>query len=230
MRVLISETTWATSAVAHDLASEGFLVSRANDGEETLLYIRDAVQDAVIFDADLGDITTPRAIRSLRVFRPILPVLVIAENADRNVQRELFAAGADHVATEIPEPKELAARVRATARRAARFTSPVIQIGDVTFNLDARRVQVGGIPVALTPSEYEIVEHLILRQRQIVSRDEIMTHLYGLEEGPDPRILDVHSTRIRKKLAAAGANPKHLRAINARGFIFDAVSEVATAA
>lgn len=221
MRVLISETTWASSAIAHDLAGQGFLLNRANDGEEALLYVRDAVQDAAVIDADLGDITAGRAIRSLRVFRPNLPVFAIAEGAGRETCRALFAAGADHVATALSEPAEVAARLRALARRAAGYTSPLATLGQVAVNFDTRRVSVGGIPLALTPAEYEIVEHLTLRRRRIVSRDQMMTHLYGLEDAPDPKLLDVHTTRIRKKLAAAGADPRQLRALHGRGFTFD---------
>ena len=230
MRVLVSETTWTSSAVACDLAKEGFLLTRANDGEEALLFIRDAVHDAVVLDADLGDIPTPRAIRNLRVFQPWLPVLVVAEGAGHEESHELFTAGADHVATSQPEASEFAARIRALARRPAGYPSPVIALGTVEINLDARRVSVGGVSLALTPAEYEFIEHLTLKRRQIVSRDEIMTHLYGLDDAPDAKILDVHSTRIRKKLASAGADPSQFRALNGRGFILDDLQPAASAA
>lgn len=221
MRVLISETTWASASVAHDLDRRSFLVSRANDGEEALLFVRDAVQDAVVLDYDLGDVTAERAIRALRALRPALPVIVLAKGVDRALLRAVYDAGADHVETTVPEMDEFAARIRAVARRAAGYTSPVATLGPVAVNFDLRRVSVGGIPVALTPAEYELVEHLTLRRRRIVSREEIMAHLYGLDDAPDARILDVHAARIRKKLAAAGAEPGQLRAFHGRGFLFD---------
>lgn len=227
MRILVAETTWTTSTVAVDLKRQGFLVTRADTGEDTLLFARDAVHDAVIIDADLGDIPAARALKSIREVRPNLPLIVVAKGADRDARRVLFEAGADHVATEIDAPEELAARLRAFARRTAGYTSPLVHLGPITVDLNARHVRVGDISVALTPSEYEFLEHLALRRHSVVSRDEILTHLYGLDDGPDPKILDVHLTRIRKKLRSAGANPRQIRTMNGRGFALE-FTEIAT--
>ena len=221
MRVLISETTWASMPAARDLSTEGFLVTRAFDGESLVLFVRDAVQDAVVSDADLGDITTARAIRSIRIFRPNLPILALAKGADRALQKELYQAGADYVETAEPTSEELAARVRAAARRAAGYTMPLATLDDIVVDFDRRRVAVGSVSVALTPAEYEIVEHLALNRKTVLSRDNIMTHLYGLEDGPDPKILDVHTTRIRKKLRSAGGDPSQLRTVTGRGYALD---------
>ncbi|MDJ1006621.1 MAG: response regulator transcription factor [Paracoccaceae bacterium] len=230
MRVLVAETTWNTSAVAHDLTRGGFLVTRANNGEEMLLFVRDAIQDVVVFDVDLGDITAERAARSLRMYRDTLPVIAIAEGADRVTVARLYKAGADHVYTDLPEPEELAARIRAFARRSAGYPSPEVTLGPVTVNLDTRRVAVGDIALALTPAEYELLEHLTLRRQRIVSRDHIMTHLYGLDDAPDSKIIDVHLSRIRKKLRTAGADPRQLRTMNGRGLSFGGFEQRATAA
>ena len=175
-----------------------------------------------MIDADLGDITADRAIRSLRVFRPNLPVFAIAEGAGRETCRALFAAGADHVATALSEPggsRRPSPRPRPPGRRlhlsagdtrpgGGQFRHPPGQRRRHSPRTDPRGIR-------------RSVEHLTLRRRQIVSRDEMMTHLYGLEDAPDPKILDVHTTRIRKKLAAAGADPRQLRALHGRGFTFD---------
>lgn len=221
MRVLVAETTWATSTVAHDLEREGFLVTRANDGEELLLYIRDAVQDAVVIDASLGDITPERAIRSLRMVCPAVPVVVMAVGSDREARRSLFAAGADDVEKAQPEARELAARIRSLVRRTSGYSAPVATLGAIAVDFEARRVTVGGVSVLLTPTEYELVEHLTLRRRHVVSRDRIMTHLYVLGDAPDPSVLDVHTTRIRRKLGAAGADPDQFHTLNGRGFCLD---------
>ncbi|MEL7461150.1 MAG: response regulator transcription factor [Pseudomonadota bacterium] len=215
---------------ARDLNAQGFLVTRAFDGESLVLFVRDAVQDAVVIDADLGDITTARAIRSIRVFRPNLPILALAKGADRALQKELYQAGADYVETAEPTPEELAARVRAAARRTAGYTMPLATLDNIIVDFDRRRVAVGDVPVALTPAEYEILEHLTLHRKSVVSRDNIMTHLYGLEDGPDPKILDVHTTRIRKKLRTAGADPKQLRTVTGQGYALDGSRKVLSVA
>lgn len=208
-------------AAAYELDQQGFLVTRAPDGESLVLFVRDAVQDAIVVDADLGDVTAERAIRSIRVFRPNLPILALARGADRDLQRDLYRAGADFVETGEPTGEEFAARVRAAARRAAGYTFPIATLDKIAIDFDKRRVSVDDVPVALTPAEYELLEHLTLRRKTVVSRDHIMTHLYGLEEAPDPKILDVHTARIRKKLKTAGADPKQIRTITGRGYSID---------
>ncbi len=230
MRVLISETTWASMTAAHDLNAEGFLVTRAYDGESLVLFVRDAVQDAIVLDADLGDTSAKHAIRSIRAFRPNLPILALAPNADRELQRELFVAGADHVETGAPTAEEFAARVRAAARRTAGYTSPVATLDRIAIDFDRRMVTVGDLPVAFTPSEYEFLEHLTLRRRTVVAREDVMAHLYGLEDAPDSKILDVHTARIRKKLQTAGADPKQLQTHTGRGYSFDGLRTTPVAA
>lgn len=222
MRILVSETSWSMSAIAYHLRHDGFLVTSAESGEDLEIYASDAVHDAIVLDADLPGYSAPRMIRNLREVCGNEPIFALCERPDRERSRALFAAGADHVASSTETPDELTARLRAFARRTAGFTVPLAQIGGVTVDFNTRRVAVGDIAVALTPSEYEIFEHLVLARRRLVSRDEMLTHLYGFEDGPDPKVIDVHLARIRKKLRTAGAEAFRIRTQNGRGFMLEA--------
>lgn len=219
MRILVSDATWAMAITGTQLREQGFLVSEAGDGAELLEFALQGQHDAVLIDPDLPDMNYASLVRDLRAACPRLPVLLLARRWSDSERSRAWHVGADAV-LESPLPTaELAARLRAFARRAQGYAAGVIQpAAGLSLDLDARRAVYDGRTLQLTRLEYELVEMLALRGGALVGRDEIMTQLYAWDNEPEAKILDVYMCRIRAKLATLGA-PGDLIVTNfAQGF------------
>lgn len=118
-----------------------------------------------------------------------------------------YGLGADDYVRKPFGAAELRAKVAAHVRRERREHTHAIAFGPVRLDLGARQVTVDGIPVALTPTEYEICEHLARHPGQVLSRAQICEALFGWEREVDDAAISMHVSRARKKLAAAGADP-----------------------
>jgi two-component system cell cycle response regulator CtrA len=131
---------------------------------------------------------------------------MVAGVADGPARAALLDAGADDVVPPDCEAVELAARLRVLARRRDPANrSSELRAGAAVLRLGRMEVEVRGRPVPLTPKEYAILEMLFLRQGIVHAKAAIVNHVYGAEDGPALRTLDVIVCKLRKKLAAAGA-------------------------
>jgi len=233
MRLLITETTWPTMTVAKDLAEDGFLLSRVDDGQGMLDFVRHGRQDAVLVAASLPDLDPVVAVAQARRLAPRLPVVALTEPAIAwPRRRSLYDAGADAVLDLPIDAGELGARLRAMVLRAAGFPTAQLSLGGLEIDPAARTAHAGpdggraeaDAPTAipLSPREYDLLEMLALARGRTVSRGEVMDHLYAFEDEPGPRIIDVYVARIRAKLAAAGLPPGMLVSLRAQGLRLDA--------
>ncbi len=156
------------------------------------------------YDAILLLVSAPAVLSRLRRDGVVLPVLVcgVPDSATRTA---LLEAGADDVVSSACVPDELRARLRAIARRFRGQAGATLKAGEAELRLGRMEVSVYGHPVALTPKEYAILELLFLRPGVVHSKSSIVNHVYGAEEGPALRTLDVIVCKLRKKLSARGA-------------------------
>ncbi|SER71390.1 two-component system, cell cycle response regulator CtrA [Tranquillimonas rosea] len=229
MRVLVTETTWAATAMAHDLMSQGLLISRVETAADFLHALDHGAQDAVVLDPTLPDLAGPAALRTLRARSATLPALVLPPRRETD-RAALYEAGADLVlGSARMRPAESAARLRTMVRRATGFATDRIEHGPLTLDLGARRVTVAGTLLHLTRLEYEIVEMMVLRAGHLIGKDEMMTRLYAWDDEPEIRILDVYVCRIRKKIAAAGGPSDAIETAFGRGYRFTPAPLVAAA-
>lgn len=218
MRVLVTETTWTSMAAAKDLADAGMLVTRAGDGEEALDFAAVADHNVILIDHDLPDRDAADLIRTLRRRNPTTGLVLIAPPRDMERKLKAFAAGADDVVSSDAETAEILARVGAVGRRRAGRADPVIRIADLAIDTARHRASVGAAALPLTRIEYELLELLALRQGQVVSKDAIMTHLYSVEDAPDPRIIAAYVCHIRTKITAAGGDAGVVENVWGRGY------------
>jgi DNA-binding response OmpR family regulator len=234
MRVLITETSWPMMAVAHDLDAAGFRLSRVEDAESLLDFVRHGRQDAVLVPAMLHGAEGDGIVAQTRAADADLPVVVLADRGlARPLRGALYAAGADAV-LDLPIPAaELAARLRAMVIRSAGFHTGRLCLGGLELDPASRTACVGRrrarLPgegadgpnrIPLSPREYDLLELLVLAGGRTVARDEVMDRLYGFEDEPGPRIVDVYVARIRAKLAAAGLSADLIASVRSRGLRF----------
>jgi DNA-binding response OmpR family regulator len=146
-----------------------------------------------------------------------MSILVVDNH--RNVEDALsaFDIGADDVLDPRMQADEVVSRILSVASRRAGYAGPVIRKGNLKVDLRARRAYWGPQAVDLSPSQYEIFELLCLNNMCAVSKDQIMGQLYGVDEGPDPRVIDVFICKIRAKFEAAGAPSTILSTLRGRG-------------
>ena len=144
-------------------------------------------------------------LRDMRRRGLALPVLVLAAQPDTMAESEALHAGADDVlGLQAPLPL-LLARLQALQRRALGHPSALIACGNVVLDQAAQAVAVDGRAVRLTRREYDVLEMLLLRRGTVLGKEACMARLYGGEDGPEARIVDVFVCKLRRKLAAAGA-------------------------
>jgi len=239
MRLLITETSWPVAAAAKDLAEAGFRLSRVDDGESLLDFVRHGRQDAALVAATLPDIPPETAVARMRHVAPTLPVVALAEpDTGWMARRALYVAGVDAVLDLPMDVVELSARIRSMVVRAAGFDTARLCIGGLELCPATRSVCAGRrrlrLPgegmdgpnrIPLSPREYDLLEALVLARGRTVSRDEVMDRLYAFEDEPGPRIVDVYVARIRAKLAEAGLNPGMLVSKRAQGLRLDPMTD-----
>ncbi|MCU0907319.1 MAG: response regulator transcription factor [Rhodobacteraceae bacterium] len=218
MRVLITETTFATMSLAVDLTRAGLLVTRAADAQDTLAFADHAAQDVAIIDADLPDTPAPALIRKLRTRHPGLAIILTAPRSDLGARLAALDAGADDAVPHGVSAAEVAARIEAIVRRHRGVRQSDLRLGTLTLDLAERQLRVGATVVPLARLEFALFEFLARRTGQVLSREAIMEHLYGLEDSPDQRIITAYVCHIRSKIEAVGGDASVLRNHWGRGY------------
>jgi len=203
MRILVIEDDPHVAAVLERrLGRDGFNVQRTNMGEEGIDLARHYPFDLVMLDLNLPDIPGHTVLRRLKLNNPRVPILVLTGLDTPETRLRCFELGADDCLAKPCHGDELVARVRAIIRRTNGHVTPTLEIGDLTVDMQAREVLADSQPVPLTRREYQLIELLALRRGTTVSKDALLTHMYGGLEEPDAKIIDVYVCKIRRKLSA----------------------------
>ncbi|MDB4981777.1 MAG: yedW [Myxococcales bacterium] len=227
MRVLLIEDYPPLArSVALGLREAGYAVDEAADGEEGLGLAQASAYDAVILDLMVPKVDGLTVLKRLRAAGSNAAVLIVTardEIADRVGGLDL---GADDYLVKPFAFEELLARLRAVIRRRYHATSNVLRVGDLEVDTGARTVQRAGRPVVLSAREYALLEYLVLRRGQIVTRTEIWAHVYDFAAEPSSNVVDVYVGYLRRKLGegADGAG-KLIHTHRGLGYALEATGE-----
>lgn len=217
MRVLIVEDESALAAqLASALRSAGFAVDAAKDGEEGLYFGEEFDYDAAVIDLGLPRLDGMSLIRKLRGAERNMPVLILTARGNWQDKVKGLEAGADDYLTKPFQMEELLARLNALIRRAAGYSSPVLEHGDLKLDTAKKEVRVGSDAVELTAYEYKVLEYLMLNPDRVVSKTELTDHLYEQDFDRDSNVIEVFVGRLRKKLDPV--NP--IRTVRGQGYRF----------
>jgi len=184
------------------LADAGYVVDQAFDGEEGHFLGDTEPYDAVILDLGLPKVDGVRVLQQWRKAGKMMPVLILTARDSWSDKVAGFDAGADDYLAKPFYTEELLARVRALLRRAAGFATSEITIGPLTIDTRASRVSLDGNPVKLTSLEYRLLAYLAHHKGRVVSRTELVEHLYDQDFDRDSNTIEVFVGRLRKKLDA----------------------------
>jgi DNA-binding response OmpR family regulator len=209
MRVLVVDDDRAIlTLIARVLRDEAYAIDIASTGEEarTLALVNE--YDGIILDLQLGDRHGFEILQELRRNGRRTPILLYSGLSDTDSIVRGLDAGADDYVVKPVSNEELRARVRTLVRRGAGSrVSEQVSAGNLTLNRLTRRVTCGAVDVNLTSMELKLLEHLMLRTGEIVSRSELHDKVWDMHFDPSSNVIDAHVARLRKKLDKAGASP-----------------------
>jgi DNA-binding response OmpR family regulator len=195
--------------VVHHLKREGYLVSAASSGEEALRQVQAAPPDLVLLDLMMPAMDGLEVCRRLRqdpatVSLPIVMLTAKGDEVDRVLGLEI---GADDYIVKPFSPKELLARVRAVLRRSrpAPGAAP-LRLGALLMDLGTHTASVGGLALALTPKEFDLLRALVEARGRVLSREFLLDRVWGYAHASEieSRTVDVHVRRLRVKLGPEG--------------------------
>jgi two-component system response regulator PhoP len=201
MRILVVEDEAAIrDGLKARLVEAGFTVDTAQDGEEGLFAGLEYPLDVAIVDLGLPKLSGLDLIRRLRAQKKSFPILVLTARDRWQDKVEGLEAGADDYVAKPFHFEEVLARVQALMRRAGGWASPELVCGPIVLDTRKQTVAVSGKPVDLTTYEYRILEHMMLRAGEVISKTELSERLYEEELERESNVIEVFMGRLRRKL------------------------------
>ena len=221
MKILIADDdAQILRALRITLSARGYDVITASDGRGALSAAIDAHPDLVVLDLGMPGLTGIEVIEAIRGWSQ-LPILVVSGRSDSMDKVDALDAGADDYVTKPFAADELLARIRALSRRTPAATDePVVSFGDVTVDLAARVVSRAGHPVRLTPTEWRLLELLVRNPDRLVTRETILTEVWGPQYTTDTGYLRLYLSQLRKKLEPEPSHPRYLLTEAGMGYRF----------
>ena len=207
------------TAVKLALEDEGWTMEEAETGEQALEVFGRSPTDVVLIDIMLPGIDGFEVCRSIRRTSDV-PIIMVTARADTHDVVAGLEAGADDYLTKPFAPKELSARIRALLRRArtSEVSSPHLRFGDLEIVPDEGVVRRNGRDVHLTKTEFRVLVELAQSPGRVFSREVLLERIWGYGYFGDGRLVDVHVRRLRTKVEADPANPRHVVTVRGLGY------------
>jgi two-component system, OmpR family, response regulator len=204
MRILVIEDEPRILAfLSRGLQAEGFVVDGAGDGPAGLAHAVAGTYDLVVLDLLLPRLGGLDVLRHLQRERPELPVVIVSARSDLPTKLRGFDLGAcDYIAKPFSFD-ELLARVRAQLRGGRRVDSgSVLNAGTLTLDVARREARLGKVVAELSDREFRLLHHLVRHQGEVVSRERLLSEVWGYHFDPRSNVVDVCVRRLRKKLGS----------------------------
>ena len=220
MRVLVIEDDDALrESLKRQFAEQGYGVDAAADGREGLYCALEYPIDVAIVDLGLPEVSGLDLVREVRRKGRTWPILILTARDRWQDKVDALEAGADDYVVKPFHFEEVSARVNALLRRSGGWASPTLAAGPVSLDTARQELKVEGRVVELTSFEYRILEHLMLRAGEVISKAELTDRLYDQDFERDSNVIEVFIGRLRKKMDPAGTiNP--IETLRGRGYRF----------
>ncbi|MEN0001771.1 MAG: response regulator transcription factor [Pseudomonadota bacterium] len=214
MRIaVVEDNKQIADGVAMAFRAEGHGVDILRDGPSAEAFLKSETHDLIVLDINLPGRSGLEVLASLRSADNRTPVLMLTARDDIDDKVRGLDLGADDYLTKPFELAELLARARALLRRADRELTPPQQLGQLEFDPGARRVAVNGTQVELPRREYALFEIMMNSNGAVVSKSQILDHLYGTGADVEESAVELYIHRLRKKLVGSGTEIKTLRGL-----------------
>jgi two-component system response regulator PhoP len=220
MRLLVIEDdATLRDTLAASLSDEGFAVEQAADGKEGLYFALEYPIDLAIIDLGLPEMSGLDVIRQVREQGKTFPILILTARDRWQDKVDGLSAGADDYVVKPFHYEEVSARVNALLRRSGGWASSVLSAGPVNLDMSRQELKVDGTAIELTSFEYKIIEYLMVRAGQVISKTELTDRLYDQDFERDSNVIEVFIGRLRKKLDPDNSI-KPIETLRGRGYRF----------
>lgn len=215
MRILIADDDpQLLRALRITLTAKGYHIVTASDGAEAISAAAEQHPDVVLLDLGMPGLDGMQVIHAIRGWSDA-PILVVSGRAGAGDKVDALDAGADDYVTKPFSVEELLARIRALTRRIPQQSqTPVVQLGGVTIDLAARSVSADTDDhrrqIRLTPTEWQVLELLVRNAGRLVTRQDLLTNIWGTEHAKDTGYLRLYMSQLRKKLEPDPTAPRYL--------------------
>jgi DNA-binding response OmpR family regulator len=220
MILLIEDEPGIVDFVKRGLEAEGFPVEAALDGLEGERRALRESFDLIVLDLMLPGRSGMEILESLRRAKATVPVLVLTARGEIEDRVAGLDAGAVDYLVKPFSLAELAARVRAQLRLAMQSPASSLRVGDIEVDLIAREVRRGGETVRLSSTEFDLLVHLLRNRGHVLTREQILSAVWGYEHDPRTNIVDVYVGYLRRKLSAPG-DPAPIATVRSVGYRLD---------
>jgi len=201
MRLLVIEDdATLRDTLAADLRDSGFAVEQAVDGKEGLYFALEYPIDLAIVDLGLPEMSGLDLIREVREQGKTYPILILTARDRWQDKVDGLSAGGDDYVVKPFHVEEVSARVNALLRRSGGWASSVLRADPVTLDMSRQELKVSGALINLTSFEYKIIEYLMVRAGQVISKSELTDRLYDQDFERDSNVIEVFIGRLRRKL------------------------------
>ncbi|GHE26867.1 DNA-binding response regulator [Streptosporangium violaceochromogenes] len=222
--LLVEDDARVRSALIRALTERGHVVTSASSGMSGLSQAVEDRPDLVVLDLGLPDLDGCEVLRMLRAVSAVPVIVATARDDEREIVQALDAGADDYVVKPF-SGAHLDARIRAVLRRgretegagdAARRAPPVV-VGGLLIRPAAREATLDGVPLGLTPKEFDLLHHLAVRVGQVVTRRELLTQVWRMPYGGADKTVDVHLSWLRRKLGESAQRPRYLQTVHGVG-------------
>jgi len=219
--LLVEDDESLAMGLEDDLKLEGYQVQVAQDGEVATRLAREESFDLIVLDVMLprkDGFEVCRELRRAALRMPIIMLTAKTQDSDKVLGLEL---GADDYVTKPFNPRELRARIKAVLRRSGGEQHEVYSFGEVEVDFSRHEVRRAGKPVPLTHMEFKLLATLIRRRGHVLSRDQLLNDVWGLDSLVTDRVVDTHIANLRKKIEPRPSRPRYLITVHDTGYRFD---------
>ncbi|MEL7303002.1 MAG: phosphate regulon transcriptional regulator PhoB [Pseudomonadota bacterium] len=224
--LIVEDEVPLLETLSYNLASEGFDVVNAENGEDAEILVDEEQPDLILLDWMLPKVSGIELCRRLRAKQSTraIPIIMLTARGEESDRVRGLGTGADDYVVKPFSLPELMARVHAILRRSApERMSDVLNIDDIILDRTAHRVTRGPRNVRLGPTEFRLLEFLMESQGRVLSRAQLLDRVWGRDAFVDERTVDVHIGRLRKSLIR-GKEHDPIRTVRGSGYVFEQAS------
>jgi two-component system, OmpR family, alkaline phosphatase synthesis response regulator PhoP len=219
--LIIEDDLTIHKALAKLFGDEGYTVEFATDGLSGLAAFRAAPPALVILDLKLPQMPGREVCREIRKLAPSIPIVVLSAITEEVDKVLLLELGADDYVTKPFSPREFLARVRATIRRAQRpATLDQFSFDEIFIDFAKMELKRSGQIVEMTRQEFKVLKYFAQNPERVISRNQVLSEVWGYESYPTTRTVDNHILNLRQKLELDPGHPTHFLTVHGVGYKF----------
>ncbi len=221
IRILIAEDELALNDLLQDaLKMAGYETISARQGLEAVKLIREKMPDLVILDINMPLLDGFEVLKKIRAENNNIPIIVLTARDQKSDKVEGFKLGADDFVTKPFGLEELLLRVAAVMRRSKpQLANENLQVGELKINLNSYKVYSNDVEIELSPTEFRLLEYLAQNKDRVMTRDQILAAIWGIDFVSDSAVLDTYISYLRKKLP----DTVQIRTVRGIGYQIEAI-------